>query len=294
MANTPIVGETLAAEGGGGSCVTCGAELRGPYCHACGEKARSPDDLRVAAFARRALGGAFDLDSRFWRTFRTLLARPGLLTAEFVAGRRRPYLHPLQVFLLANLVFFAMLGTLGGFNTFTTTLDVHLGQPLYGEVAQRLVDARVAPGSGAAALYAARFDEATPRYANSMVILTVPIFAALFALLYPRRRAFVPHVVFGLHFMALLLLVVSVLPLALRLLVMIAPGAIGPLTRSELPVALVLATCLLLWLVPALHRAYGDGPTAAAARAIGAVLLILPTLLIYRAVLFFAVYLMVD
>jgi hypothetical protein len=100
-------------------CVTCGAELRGAYCHACGEKVLGPEDLRVTTFLRRAMAAAFDADSRLWRTCRLLLARPGELTAEFVRGRREPYVHPLQLFLLANLVLFLALRWFGGFGTFT-------------------------------------------------------------------------------------------------------------------------------------------------------------------------------
>ena len=76
--------------------MTCGAALHGPFCHACGERVLDPADLRLPAFLRHVAEGAFDLDSRLWRTFRELFRRPGLLTAEFMAGRRRPYLHPLQ------------------------------------------------------------------------------------------------------------------------------------------------------------------------------------------------------
>ena len=35
--------------------------------------------------------GTFDLDSHLWRTLIALLRRPGLLTAEYMVGRRRPY-----------------------------------------------------------------------------------------------------------------------------------------------------------------------------------------------------------
>ena len=36
----------------------------------------------------------------------SLITQPGLLTDAYVRGRRKPYLAPLQVFLIANLVFF--------------------------------------------------------------------------------------------------------------------------------------------------------------------------------------------
>ncbi|MEX0891795.1 MAG: DUF3667 domain-containing protein [Gemmatimonadota bacterium] len=119
--------------------MTCGTALSARYCHACGERVLTPRDNRLSAFLRDALAGVLDLDSRLWRSFRALVMKPGLLTAEHIRGRRRPYLGSLQVFLLANLAFFAVLTTIGGFNTFTTQLRYHVGQPVYGEVAEHLV-----------------------------------------------------------------------------------------------------------------------------------------------------------
>jgi hypothetical protein len=49
------------------------------------------------------------LESKLFRTLWVLLRRPGLLTAEYMAGRRQRYLRPLRLYLALSLVFFLVL-----------------------------------------------------------------------------------------------------------------------------------------------------------------------------------------
>lgn len=81
-------------------CLSCGAPLAGAYCAACGQRAV---DLAAPTWqvAREALGEAVDVDGRILRTARALRA-PGLLTVEFLRGRRAPYLGPVKLLLLAG------------------------------------------------------------------------------------------------------------------------------------------------------------------------------------------------
>jgi len=275
------------------SCVTCGTPLAGRYCHACGERALNPRDTRLGAFLRDALAGVLDLDSRLWRSFRALVTRPGLLTAEHIRGRRRPYLGPLQVFLLANLLFFAVLTTIGGFNTFTTQLRYQVGQPVYGEVAERLVARRGAPASPERQAYARRFDESTEHYANSLVILMVPLFAVVLWLLHGCRRPFVHETVMALHFLAFTLLVMIALPLLIRAAGWVAPAAAVRM-ESDLVLSVILTAGLGLYLAAALRRGFGCGVGASLARGLVGAVAMVPVLTIYRMLLFFAVYFTLD
>ena len=273
------------------ACVSCGAALQGPYCHACGERVRDARELRLGAFLRNSLGNAFDLDSRLFRTFRLLLTRPGMLTAEYVAGRRKAYLGPLQVFLLCNLIFFGVLAFFGGFNTFTTPLRYHLGQPVYGPVARGLVDDVAPDGSPERTAFIARFDETIPNYANSMVIFMAPLLAAVLALLHTRRRRyFVHHVVFALHFLGFMLLVVTAMPWLFRLVTLLVPAASGVIEDQGL-LALLVTVVFTAYLVPATRRAYHTGAGRALVVGILAGITVLPIILVYRMILFFAVFL---
>ncbi len=58
---------------------------------------------------REAGGRYVALDGRLWKTLGALLFRPGFLTREYFAGRRRRYIRPARLFLVASLLMFAAL-----------------------------------------------------------------------------------------------------------------------------------------------------------------------------------------
>ncbi len=97
----PTPGESLSA------CLNCGATLRGQYCGSCGQRARSRL-ISLWELVRDAFGDLFELDSRLWRTVTPLLIRPGLLTADYLAGRRARYMPPFRMYLVLSLVFFVV------------------------------------------------------------------------------------------------------------------------------------------------------------------------------------------
>jgi len=89
-------------------CRNCGAPAPGAYCPRCGQEtqARLP---KFTQFMREAAGRYVALDGRLWKTLGALLFRPGFLTREYLAGRRRRYIRPARLFLVASLALFAVL-----------------------------------------------------------------------------------------------------------------------------------------------------------------------------------------
>jgi hypothetical protein len=90
-------------------CPNCAAATHGHYCANCGqETAITLPGFR--AFMRDAAGRYVALDGRLWRTLYALIARPGFLTLEYFAGRRRRYIRPARLFLVLYLLLFAVIG----------------------------------------------------------------------------------------------------------------------------------------------------------------------------------------
>jgi hypothetical protein len=89
-------------------CPGCGRVRATAFCPTCGDEPLRARDLSLRDLTGRFLSAFSSLDGRLARSFRTLLTRPGALTEAYVAGRRRAYLGPLQMFLLANALFFAV------------------------------------------------------------------------------------------------------------------------------------------------------------------------------------------
>jgi hypothetical protein len=271
-------------------CVTCAAPLAGPYCAACGEKDAMTRDLSLRGFLVDSWSALTDFDARGYRSLRLLATRPGFLTAEYTAGRRRPYLSPIQVFLTANIIFFVAAWFLPVV-TFDPPLSVYLTSNNYSDVAVRLLRARFLEMETVEyAAFESRFDFAVQQQAKSLVILFAAMFAAAIALLRIRSRdpAGV-YLAFALHYVAFALLLFVMAGVAIALIrTLFGPGSLEG-TSAAIPIAVV--TALAVHLVPAVRRAFGASRIGALATALVLAALWLPGLLVYRMILLFTVLL---
>jgi len=91
------------------ACRNCDAPVSGDYCAHCGQETRI-ELPTFRSFMREAAGRYVALDGRLWRTLYALIARPGFLTLEYFAGRRRRYIRPARLFLVTSILLFAIIG----------------------------------------------------------------------------------------------------------------------------------------------------------------------------------------
>lgn len=197
---SPAIQETSETEGW--ACPACGAQAAGKFCAGCGEKKFSPADLSVHHFFFHALGEFFHFDSKIFATFRLLFAKPGFLSKAYAGGCRKPYLHPIQVFFIANLIYF-FLQPLTGWTGLKTPLYVHTHMSMYSPLATRLVSKRIAAKGISEAHFTDTFNHVVDLQARSLVLLMVPMFALVIWMLeWRKRRFFGEHLAFALHFYA--------------------------------------------------------------------------------------------
>ena len=97
----------MSGPGDSQNCLNCGTELVGQYCGQCGQRATSRF-ISIFELLRDAFGDLFELDSRLWRTVLPLLIRPGLLTKDYLEGRRARYMPPFRMYLVLSVVFFVV------------------------------------------------------------------------------------------------------------------------------------------------------------------------------------------
>ena len=92
---------------GSEQCLNCGTELKGPFCYFCGQ----PDRNFMRFFPvllRDLMEDLLDLDSRFIRTMKPLLFKPGRLTRDYMEGRRFRYAPPMRLYIFSSIVFFLL------------------------------------------------------------------------------------------------------------------------------------------------------------------------------------------
>lgn len=286
------------------ACVSCGAPISSRYCAACGERTVSREDLTLRHFLAEGFESLTSTDSRLFRTLRALLTQPGLLSAAYVAGRRVPYLKPLQIFLLCNLAFFLFQAVTDS-HVVDTPLDVHLHNsgPLHEPSHERVFGAphrederERMPGFDA---FERRFNARASDVAGSLVIVMVPLFAMAVAATFPRRRRLpVEHLVFATHFYAFFLLATPLIALGVIGLVRASLALRWTLPArvfdgSEVAITTLLVSALALHLLFAIRHFYAVGWLAAALRALPLGIATIAVLALYRYLLFYVTLLFV-
>jgi hypothetical protein len=202
-------------------CLNCNEELKGKYCYKCGQKG-TEIDVPLRELIREFLKDELKIDTRLNRTVVPLLFKPGLLTADYIAGRRVRYVPPLRMYVFVSLVMFFLLA-LGSrhLNLKTMVAGDEKGIDSIETVDEVARDTKgffgrfglaVRHGWQKARQEPERMLElAVEKFAHIMFLL-LPIFALLLKLLYIRRNlCFMKHMVFALHFHAFMFVVISVI-----------------------------------------------------------------------------------
>jgi hypothetical protein len=254
---------TLATE----RCVSCGSELATPYCPQCGEQRASDRHYTLLHFAREAVEHLAQLDGTVWRSVKTLVAKPGELTAAYIRGERIRYMKPLQLFVLVSVAYFFVAGALN-IRTFDTPLAMQMRG--FSGPANRIA-ARLAERHLTVEEYAVQFDATSTAQAKSLVIVMVPAFALLVGVLEARKHRYaLQQLVFALHTYTVLLLAVmaaDILVAPVLRALRRSPSALFSHSADTIMSA-ILVVALFTWLLAALRRAYGDGWIVATAKAI--------------------------
>ncbi len=179
-------------------CANCGATLGGPFCQACGQKASGPD-VSLHDFFHEAFHEFLHVDGKIVQTLRMLLTKPGMLTKEFLDGRRVRYISPLRVYLSCSVIFFALAAFVPDSRlTFVTV--TYKASP--GEAP--LDPAEVPRYERAASLRAGR---AVVHGLPRVMFALMPVFALGTWVLYRKARPFyAAHLYYSVHFHAFVFL----------------------------------------------------------------------------------------
>ena len=159
------------------TCRNCGAQTVGRYCHECGQDIHAGAKQSTIKLIGQALESLFSLDGKAPRTLAFLMTRPGFLSEEYHAGKVSSYVHPVRLFWMATLIFFALL-----------IMFVNLGGDMQIKVSGEDVNNT---------MFISNFF----KYAPYLSFLFIPIFALLLALFFWKKKYYyMYHMIFTLHF----------------------------------------------------------------------------------------------
>ena len=217
-------------------CKNCDTPIEARFCPQCGQ-----EDIELERPLSELIGEtvreAFDVDGRVARTLWTLIRRPGVLTSEFLAGRRRLYSPPFRLYLVVSVLFFMLAAWVAGQGTLLSE-----GQTLE------------ADADGQARLIA--------DYVPRLMFFLLPAFALLSKVAF-RERFYFDHLIHSLHLH-------SVAYIILALMLPLEQAA------NELMLAVVIQSVLFIYMlasvVISIHHVYLVGWLVATAKAIGILL----------------------
>lgn len=267
------------------TCPTCNVTVTTPFCASCGEEPMAARDLTLRGLAEKALHALTSIDARTARTAWKLLRHPGELTLAWTSGVRKSYVAPFQLFLIANVIFFA-LQWFTGENIFSSSIDSHLHHQDWSDLAHSLLTRRLETTHTSLEQYEPMFDRAVVLNAKSLIFLMTIPFALLLPLAFRReRRPFMTHVAFSLHLYTFLLLLFCIALLAAKLSALLGPGGLdAPLVDNVLSVANLAACAVYIYL--AIGPVYGAMGTWRTTKAILLALAVAAIVPGYRFVLF--------
>jgi hypothetical protein len=91
-------------------CLNCGERLgvSFSYCPQCGQ-ANHDLNIPVRHFVEETAEGILHFDAKSLRTIHALMLKPGVVTSEFVAGKRAKYVAPMRFYIFISFLFFLLL-----------------------------------------------------------------------------------------------------------------------------------------------------------------------------------------
>jgi hypothetical protein len=274
------------------TCANCGAKPKGDYCHKCGEKYLKRSDFALSKFLKDAFRSFTHLDSKLFRSLFLLMFKPGFLTAEYLKGKRKPYLKPLALFLIINALYFFTI-SYNGMRTYETPLHLQKQNP-YQSIVVRMTEHRLKNANAPEIkTFEIAFNERNHSLSKSMLLLLVPLLAIALALIYFRKqRYFGEHLITALHFFALMLILNMILGIFCRGSLV---GTLLYLLGFQMDMSLIaefIEPLFWLWGLScvSLKTAYSEPWRSVLFHSFTFSLLFLPLLLCYRFIVFLATF----
>lgn len=208
------------------TCPNCNASLKAVplarHCPSCGQGTRL-EAPTFKAFVHEFVNHYVAVEGSLWRTLTLLIFAPGVLTMEYLRGRRGRYVLPLRLFLTASFLFFLVFKII---NPSDVRIEVNSLRTSQASITADLARCQAQPTTCSSldqkvlgwASRVSQNPNLVPQLGSKVlavapyaVFVLMPVFAGLMTWVYrARRRPYGEHFVFALHvhafwFLAMLL-----------------------------------------------------------------------------------------
>jgi hypothetical protein len=236
------------------------------YCSECGEKRIDKHDFSLIHFFTESVEHLTHIEFKAVGGLRKLITEPGALTRDYLDGKRKGRVGPVQLFVVLNIAL-ALLAGFTGWKPLDTPLEVQTSKGALHEFKLHEVEKAMENSGKNSAEFEDEFDTESKMISKEFLFSMVPAFALGLSVVYGFRHYFYEHLVFATHFYSFLLLVM----LTFALLIQFGVSSLAAATGLSLTGKLALAVENVIfasYLAFALRRVHGGGFLAASLRAI--------------------------
>ncbi len=193
------------------TCLHCSAPLNGRYCSQCGEKVYEAKDKKVLHLFEEMAHFLTHFEGKFFTTLRTMFRHPGQMAHEYCLGIRKKYFKPVSFYFLL-VVIYLLFPMFRGLNM---SLEGHLGQHLYKDMAARMVTWKQEKRNLDFNAVKIKFEAKSEKVSKLMLLVVLPICAVLLFIMFRQQhRYFFDHFILSAEISSMFLLILFlILPL---------------------------------------------------------------------------------
>lgn len=269
------------------NCINCDEPLHGKFCSNCGLKRITPEDKKIKHFLIEFFTSLFFADGKILSTLRIIFSKPGELTRTYISGNRKKYIAPLQLFFFTNLLYFLF----PMLSTFNTSLSSQIKGQYYSPIIKETIKKELKITGLSYEDYRSKYEAQSTQNGKLLLIVLVLLQAFAFSLLFLRNKKyfFTDFLAASAYFNSIYILVLLVI---IPAIVIIADYFIEfkkeRLNDEVLSISILIL--LIIYLISYLKNAFQISWKSSILKAIALALFLIPTVTIYRFILFWVTY----
>lgn len=269
------------------TCKVCQQVFQGNYCNTCGEKVLNPSEKSFRYFLGNILNAFTFIDSKFLKTLKLMVFKPGFVSSQVIEGIRVPFIKPVSMFFIVNLIYFLFATS----DTYNSKLDSQLNRMPYSRIIKSIIEEKLIRENIALNDFRIRYENQSTSLAKLMLIVFV-LFTGVFFLLLNLKKEFYfyDHLTVSLEFNALFILISNILLHYTALLIakfmsLVDVSIWTYLTDSVFTAITVVIAVILLYSIH--RRAYRNSVAWSLLKALVFIPCLAMSMVAYRAILFF-------
>jgi hypothetical protein len=178
-------------------CLNCGAAAKGAYCYQCGQHVRDNADRSLGRLLSEVFGTIFFFDNRFLLSLKYLLAFPGRMTVEFLAGKRKKFISPVTLFLFFNVIYFFV----SPLSDYSLSLNDQMYWQYHSEWTSSWANTKLQNLGISEQAYAPMYQKASDNVSKSIMMINVPLIGLfIYLLAFKKRKFYFDSLIFAFHF----------------------------------------------------------------------------------------------